>query len=103
MRVTVKEVNIRSAARAFGVLGIGIGFIFGATMAIGSLVATTTGGHTKLIENLTAILWAPLLHGIFGWLAGGVLAALYNTAADYVGGVRLELHPEPADDIAAQP
>jgi hypothetical protein len=38
--------------------------------------------------------FAPIVYGLLGFLLGALSAWLYNIAAKYVGGIRLELRNE---------
>ena len=94
MTMVVKEIDSRSAGRIVGALGAVLallGSVIVAVFAVGRAIAGSEGTH--LIFALATLLWAPLVYGLGGYLAGWWLAAFYNLGADLVGGLKLELAP----------
>jgi hypothetical protein len=61
------------------------------TASAGSPQAFSVGGAVALV--LLAI-FAPVIYGLLGLLFGALSAWLYNIAAKYVGGIRIDLQNE---------
>ena len=76
----------------YALLGVFIGIIF----SLVSLVGLTTMPEDEpaaigMLFGIGALLWAPILYGVLGFLMSLVGAALYNLLARWVGGIELQL------------
>ncbi|MGA9643655.1 MAG: hypothetical protein WBQ72_19815 [Terriglobales bacterium] len=93
----LKSVDIWSCAKIAGVLYAFLGLLLipmvliAIMMSAGSPQPYSTGGAVALV--LLAV-FAPIVYGLLGFLLGALSAWLYNIAAKYVGGIRLELRNE---------
>lgn len=92
MTMVVKEIDSRSAGRIVGALSAALALL-GSVMIAVFAVANAIGGSQgpSPIFALATLLWAPLVYGLGGYLAGWWLAAFYNLGADLVGGIKVEL------------
>jgi hypothetical protein len=97
--MVLKSVGVLSAGKIMGVLGAFGGLLGGAFMALFSLlggVIQQQGGHGNavipaLFVGVGAIVFLPILYGIFGFIGGMIYALLYNLAAGVIGGLELEI------------
>ena len=102
MTMVVKEIDSRSAGRIVGALGAVLallGSVIVAVLAAATAIAGSQGPN--LIFALATLLWAPVVYGLGGYLAGWWLAAFYNLGADLVGGLKLELAPATPEENAS--
>ncbi|HLX06251.1 MAG TPA: hypothetical protein VKY89_00160 [Thermoanaerobaculia bacterium] len=97
----IRRLGILSVAKLQGALYALIGLIVGGVFALFSLFGAALGGafssgsHGNSIFGaafgLGAIILFPILYGLLGFVAGLLVAALYNLVAGVVGGVEIEL------------
>lgn len=86
------KVGVLSAGKVFGFLYGLLGLIFGGFASLFSLLAATSDtGAAGLLFGAGAIFLLPILYGIFGFLFGMIIAALYNLTANFTGGIEIEV------------
>lgn len=83
----------------YGILGLVVGGIFTLASLLGAAVAGANGaeGAIALAMGAGAIVIAPIMYGILGFIGGLIGAALFNLAAYFAGGLELEV------DLAMRP
>jgi hypothetical protein len=95
----LKSVDVMSAARIAGLLYGGMGLIFVPILllvgGLGSLIGQGNTPFTGIFYFVFAIL-IPLLYAGLGFVVGAVCALIYNLAANWVGGLKLELESSPS-------
>ena len=100
-RLTFLRIDPVSAGKVFGVLhlvyGVFIGFIY-ATMGLAMVASGGNNAGLGLAIASGSLTILPLILGVFGFLAGMVLALFYNLAASYIGGLVVEVEDESEDD-----
>lgn len=96
MRVT--RIGVLSAAKMYAVLMGFFGLIFGAILALVSLLgagvaATSDDGASALAFGLGigAVIALPIMYGLLGFISGLIGAWIYNVVAGLVGGLEIEL------------
>lgn len=98
--MVIKRVNALSAAKVMGLLGLGIGLVFGAFMSLGALVwggaafaagDEPGGALVGMIFGVGAIILLPLFYGCLAFVGGLIQALLYNVAARVTGGIEVEV------------
>ena len=97
--MVLKSVGILSAGKIMGVLGAIGGLIGGAMMAIFSLIggalqhqaAGNNAAMPAAFVGVAAVIFLPIIYGIFGFIAGLLYAVVYNVAASIIGGLEIEL------------
>lgn len=99
--MTVKRIGVLSLGRVMGTIYGGMGLLFGLIFSIVAILGTAFGtafqeatGADALLGALFgvgAVILLPIFYGLMGFLAGLLMAALYNLAARFVGGLELEL------------
>ena len=47
-------------------------------------------GGVGFVGGFMAIITMPIMYGIFGFIGGAIQAFIYNLAAGFIGGVRIE-------------
>lgn len=98
--MVLKSVGVLSAGKIMGVLGAIGGLLRGAFMAffslLGGVVLHQQGGPGNgaipaLFVGFGAIVFLPIIYGIFGFIGGMIYALLYNLAAGIIDGLELEI------------
>lgn len=99
--MVLKRVGVASVARIAGALYAGLGLIFGALFACFALLgfgfASAAGGENAppaffgALFGVGAVIFLPVLYGLFGALWAALMAWLYNLIAARFGGVEVEL------------
>ncbi len=92
----LKRIGILSLAKIFGLFGVIYG-LFSAILLV--IVYAQTGNLQGVTEQLSTLMnalgyWSllifPILNGVIYFIAGVVLAFIYNLLAGWLGGIRLE-------------
>ncbi len=87
----IKKIGILSAAKIQGIFGFIMGILAGLTYAyVGMLMVGTTGLKSIMFSPL-AIVIAPIMYGIGGFIFGALAAWIYNMCAKWIGGLEIEL------------
>jgi hypothetical protein len=94
----LKRVGALSFAKmqgaVMGVMGLIIGLIYGAILAVTGIVTLVGGqkaGIMLLVGGVAAVFLAPLFYAALGFLFGALSAWVYNVVAGRIGGIELEL------------
>ncbi|MGH9754146.1 MAG: hypothetical protein ACREA2_15315 [Blastocatellia bacterium] len=93
----VKRVRVLSVGKVMGVLYALIGLIAGALFSLASLAGSVlgaAGGQENpfaILFGLGSVVFFPVFYGIFGFIGGIIMAALYNLVASIIGGIEVEL------------
>jgi hypothetical protein len=96
--MVIRQIGVGSAAKIFGALYASFGLVFGVLVALISLAgagmaATSDDAMPGWIGGLFgvgAIIFLPLLYGVFGAIGGALTALFYNIIAGMVGGLQIE-------------
>ena len=98
--MVLKSVGVLSAGKVMGALGVVLGLIIGAFMALISLLGAAAqqagDGNAQLpamFVGVGAIIFLPIFYGVFSFITGILYAWFYNMIAGFVGGLELELEP----------
>jgi hypothetical protein len=91
-KLVLKKIDILSVAKLEGLLLAIVGLIIGIVVAI---VSVTVGFAASLGSmgagyGVLAIIIMPIYMGIMGFVAGAIMAFLYNTVAERIGGIKIE-------------
>jgi len=99
----LRRIGVLSCGKVMGVTYAVMGFIFGAIMALASMMgaAINQGANAGNAEamgimavGVFAIVLFPILYGIGGFIGGVIMAAVYNLVAGMIGGLEMEFeHP----------
>jgi len=99
MKIT--KIDVLSAAKIQAVLMAAFGLVMGIFMTIvGALissVASAAGAEEMAIGGIfgfMGLIIIPLMYGIIGFITGAITAFLYNLAAKWVGGLKIEVEME---------
>jgi hypothetical protein len=95
----VKRIEPLSVMRVAGILYAGLGLVAGAmfslVIAMGSLPSKGEQGAPpfpfRMLFGPLAIVVLPVFYGVLGALMTGVMSALYNVVAKWVGGIEVEV------------
>ena len=84
----IKRIDPVSYAKFGGALCAIVGLLIGLVVA---LVGSSLGGTMIGGFGMAAVIIAPILYGIFGFVASLITALIYNLVAGWVGGVRIDV------------
>jgi hypothetical protein len=102
----IKRVGVLSMGKVMGCVYAAIGLIaFGLVFLFMSLAAAVGPGRNQAVAQMGgvwAIIFAPVLYGVLGFLGGVLMAAIYNIAASLIGGIEIELSPQGSIDALAE-
>lgn len=96
--MVIKHIDVFSAGKMMGIIMAAFGlfaglifFAFGSIFgaALGSALGQD-GGGMAMVGGFMGIIIMPILYGIFGFIAGVIQSFIYNIAAGFVGGIRIE-------------
>jgi len=88
--VVLKHIGVLSAAKILALLGLVIGFIYGAFFS--ALMPVMPGISSFAPMGAVALIVGGIIFGaIFGFIYGAVVAFLYNVFAGWIGGIELDL------------
>jgi hypothetical protein len=97
--MVIKHVNPVSAGKVGGVLGVLLGVIIGACFSLIGMVAGGAmaanndrpgGAFLGMFLGIGAIVILPIFYGVFMFIYGLIIAALYNFAAKWTGGLEVD-------------
>jgi hypothetical protein len=97
--MVIRRVNPISAGKIGGALGAGLGLIVGACVSLFMLVAGGAmaasdehagGAFRGMFLGVGAIVVLPIFYGVMMFVYGLIVAALYNFAAKFTGGLELD-------------
>ena len=98
--MVIRRIGVGSAAKVAGALYALMGLIAGVIFAAFGLVTSVLAMAAQSEEAFPAwvgvlfgggaVIFLPILYGVFGVLIGALTAALYNFVAGFVGGLTLE-------------
>ncbi len=90
----IKRVGVLKLAIFQGCMCAGLGLIAALPFVLfGSMLAGL--GHNSALPGMfggiAALIFIPILYGVFGFIMGAIAAALYNLIAGVVGGIEIEV------------
>lgn len=102
-KVTIRRLGILSMAKMQGLVGAVVGLIigilygiffmiFGAIMATSGAQGSGFGAAGGVIVGLVIMIGMPVFYGALAFVGGAIVAAVYNFAAGYIGGLEMELN-----------
>jgi len=99
--MTIKRVDVLSVAKIAAVVYAGLGLLVGLIFAC---IALLGAGFTAAMQNdgqlppifsvmfgVGAVIAAPILYSILGFLLGALVSWLFNLAAGITGGVKFQV------------
>jgi hypothetical protein len=97
-KVEIKKLDVLSVSKIYAVIGAIVGFIAGLFIAVFAGIASAVGGMTGLqgagfgiaSMGILAIVAAPIIYGIMGFVCGAIGAFIYNIVAAKIGGIVFE-------------
>jgi hypothetical protein len=101
--MVIRKIGVMSLGKLMAVMYAGIGLLLGglyalfavvgggAMMAMGGEENAALGGGMVIGMGLAAVVVAPIVYGIFGFIGGVISAFFFNLAAKYAGGLELEV------------
>lgn len=96
MTVRIRNINVIQYALVYAVLSALAGILvailaFPAMALFASFPMPGTGRHGMMALGFFPFILMPLFYGVFGFVAGIVIAALYNLVAGWTGGIEATL------------
>jgi hypothetical protein len=90
-----------SCAKMMGTIYFCLGLIFVPFFLLGGFVTSLLGNQSSQplagIAMWFLILLVPIVYGLMGFVMGALSAWVYNLAARWIGGIRLDLRSEGAN------
>ena len=89
----IKRIDVLSAAKIFGITAAAFGLLAGILVFLfGGVLGSLFGdaGGVGFVGGFMAIITMPIMYGIFGFIGGALQAFIYNLAAGFIGGIRIE-------------
>jgi hypothetical protein len=99
MRHSVRRIGVLSLGKVMGsiyaTLGLVIGAIFSVFALFGSVIGSIASDSGEpllgILFGVGAIVIFPIFYGLIAFVMGMIIAAIYNFAARFTGGLELEL------------
>jgi hypothetical protein len=106
VRMIIRRVGVWSVARLYGgvsaVMGLVAGLFFGLAATLTGLTGAMSpafrpqgggfaAGGIGALFGVGAIIFLPIVYGVFGLVGGAIGAALYNLFAGTFGGIEVEV------------
>lgn len=100
--MVIRRFGVWSVAKLYGALLAAMGLLFGAIVALASLVGGASGafgdaqanaGPLAMMFGVGAIVFLPIFYGVMGVVMGAISAGLYNVFAGFIGGIEVETEP----------
>ena len=96
---TIRKIDILSAAKIGAIIGAVVGFITGLFFSLASalgLMASAAeggqfGGFEAILFGVGAVIVLPIFYSITVAIAVALEVLVYNIAAKWVGGIKIEL------------
>jgi len=104
--MTVRRVGVLSLAKIQGLLmfvfGLIIGVIYGLIFMIFGAAMTSlapkdegaAGGISTIVIGIILMIAVPIFYGLIGFIGGAIGALIYNIAAGFVGGIKIDLESD---------
>lgn len=96
----IRRFGVWSVAKLYGSLLAAMGLLFGAIIALASMIGGAFGqdspasaGPMAAMFGVGAIIFLPIFYGVLGVVMGAITAGLYNLFADMLGGIEVETEP----------
>ena len=94
--LVLKRVGVLSIAKIEALImacfGLIIGLFYGLFLgALGAMMPASRGGAAVGGFGILAVFIFPVIYAVIGFIAGALVAVIYNFAAGFMGGIELEL------------
>ena len=96
--MVIRRIGVWSVARMYGTVSALMGLLFGAVLAVLSLVGAGLAGRNEELSSFMApafgvgaVIFLPICYGVMGVIVGALGATFYNIFAGMVGGVEIEV------------
>ena len=93
--MVIKRINVLKLAIFQGALMAAFGLLAGLFLLVFGSMFSKLGGDgasaVGLIGGVGAVIFLPILYGIFGFIGGAIGAFVYNLVAGVVGGIEIEV------------
>ncbi len=97
--MVLKRIGINSAGKTLGCFFTPIGLIYGFLVAITLLLEPDNNLGSHISFGLLAMIISPIVFGVLGMICGLLLAACFNIAATFTGGIDFELTQIPDENV----
>ena len=96
--MVIKRIGIGSAAKMYGALCFVIGFLLGCIFALAALAGaglmssqSDSPAWMGPLFGVGAIIFLPIVYGVFGFIVGAIMAAVFNLTARIAGGLEIDV------------
>lgn len=86
-----------SAGKVMAAIAALFGLVGGAVFFLAGLFGAAVGGEGSeigILISIAAIIFIPLLYGVFGFIQGAIAALIYNVTERFHGGIELRLQAD---------
>ncbi|NLG60220.1 MAG: hypothetical protein GX538_08665 [Gammaproteobacteria bacterium] len=92
--MVIRKIDVLSAGKIGGIIAAALGLLMGLFMLVfGGLIGSLAGGDGGIFAlggGFAAVIILPIMYGVFGFIGALIQALIYNLAAGFVGGLRIE-------------
>ncbi|MBS0590013.1 MAG: hypothetical protein JSR65_05180 [Proteobacteria bacterium] len=92
--MVIKRINVLKLAIFQGAMMAAFGLLAGLFFLVFGSMLSRMGdgmGAAGMLGGIGALIFFPILYGIFGFIAGAVGAFIYNLVAGVVGGIEIDV------------
>jgi len=102
--MVIRRIRVLSLAKVLGLIYASIGLVAGALLSLVSLFAAAANwgfgqelgsAWFSVLFGAGAIIALPIVYGIMGTIVGLLVSFVYNTIAQTVGGLEIDLEETP--------
>lgn len=89
----IKRIDVLSAGKIYAIIAAAVGLIAGVILFLFGGMLSHMGGNSSslgMVGGAMGIILLPIMYGIFGFIGGIIQALIYNLAAGWVGGLRID-------------
>lgn len=94
----IRRLGVMSVAKISAIIAAVVGLLAGFLFFLVSLAGGAAGAMSENDPGMAwisglgamAIVVLPILYGVFGFIGGAIQAFVYNLAAKFVGGIKIE-------------
>lgn len=107
--MVLKSVGVFSCGKVMAAMYAIFGFLAACMLALMAMAGVAMGNQAGqaavpgVMVGAGALIFLPILYGIFGFICGIIAAAIYNVLAAIVGGIELEFASTADEAFSRQP
>ncbi|MDF1545421.1 MAG: hypothetical protein P1R58_09995 [bacterium] len=105
----LKQLGVMSCGITSGAIYAVVGLIFGGIISLIAALGFAVGGSSNegemfgLIFGVGAVIFAPIVYGVMGFIGGLIMGAVYNLVASFTGGIEMIFEEDKPASAAPPP